>query len=440
MYDDYLSHPEDIHRPLLDQVRSKGVDLEAYDSHIWLWPTSLTDKNRCPNTPLGQGSVCDGACRGTKFFTWVYGPENFKDNRVVLHEVGHNWGLSHGSKDGMQFGGQSGPMGNAAPVLTCYNTPQQLQLQWSTSTTLNEADLPFDQYIQLTIVATTVGQASAIEIPITWILLDNEPTTNGIPKSLVIGYRVKKGNDAGLLDEFVGKALVYQDRSENNHWTIFLGSAELGGKPYVHPTALVQVRLDAKQSGDDEAVISICRMSSAASTCAEPQGGDGSTITLSPPQEPQPDPSPSPLPPIEVDPPVSSGFGPVTCLVTLYGDGGYSGPHLSYPQIALDVNQEACFYTADDVLDVDGKGLSFDNAISSYWLKCECGNVDDDCAAATGNVALLLFEHPKWYASGGGYMSLYPNACQGTTCQSYGDMPAEWNDRVSAMSLCNVVA
>ena len=181
----------EIKDALLAIMQQEGVNVEAYDRFI-----VLHTKNACASEGSG----------GMGYPSWAYMNGQFDNTRVIAHELGHNFGLSHAGaydcKDGVTFGNDCrvseygdtfDAMGNAGTGY--FNTFEREQLGWLSGEHASKVKT-VDASGEYTISAYEINNNQAVALKI----LRGVDATTGDRTYFYIEYRKAMGYDSYIGD------------------------------------------------------------------------------------------------------------------------------------------------------------------------------------------------------------------------------------------------
>ncbi|KAG2497126.1 hypothetical protein HYH03_004717 [Edaphochlamys debaryana] len=187
---------------------------------------------------------------------------------VYKHEVGHNLGLDHSSRNGEEYGDLSDPMGNCQRCL--YNAPHMLQLGWATPyATLSGTQLPPGVPTDpITFAALTARRNTPVVINADW--LPNSADAIYRNSVIVLSYRMRVGQDVGLPDEFDGAVSVHRAPAAmgmGGGATHVEAVVAKGGRAVVAGARLVVSVAPPTQATLSVAVVRVCRYAVSEAEC-----------------------------------------------------------------------------------------------------------------------------------------------------------------------------
>ena len=276
----WASHAEDYARTVLK------IPVDKYRHRLFMLPEGIN----CKWAGLGMmgcGSVC---------YSWYNGKYGLKHD-VILHELGHNFGLSHSASPTNEYGDGSCAMGGCCNI-RCFNSPQAwvLGLTEPIATFSSENLKPGVKY-SFALPAHLKTTRNFIKINADWI---------NATLSYHISFRDNTSFDSSLLPTYMSKVLVHRFWKPRAFGMLPIIQGIMSkGYTYNIPFIDTIVRfVDIKQF---QAIIEVCRKSSPASeVCGDGLDNncdgridEGCTTT---PNAPAPKPPKPPLPPLPPPP------------------------------------------------------------------------------------------------------------------------------------------
>ena len=277
-----------------------NISLTKYRHRMLMLPNGV---------PCGWAGLGTLGC-GPSCFTWyngVYGTEL----NVVMHELGHNFGLHHSSTLNEEYGDGSCIMGGCCGN-RCYNIPQSWVLSLTQPVnTYNATSLGTGVWISNTVPAHLVSDKNFIKIDVDWV----DTTT-----SYFVSYRAPVKYDQYLLAHYLNKVFVHRFiRVKAENARPFLQAILTPSTNFTITDPGVGVVVKFISSSNQSATVSICRKSTPSiEICDDGIDNDcnglidyqdpGCKVPFppSPPPKPPPPPlkpSPPPPPPPKPSPP-----------------------------------------------------------------------------------------------------------------------------------------
>lgn len=165
---------------VLADARAGGMNVDQYHHSIMILPRGFTkyvsDCNWAgvgstgPTVPPFQ-TMTSGNSWGTAFVWWA--GDNFGDQQILFHELGHNYGLYHASAPPALMPGCTGDTcdntcamgGVGGQGVRCLNAPHSYQLGWAWDLVeLQDPDLPAGHTELVAIPAQLSKQASMVRL------------------------------------------------------------------------------------------------------------------------------------------------------------------------------------------------------------------------------------------------------------------------------------
>lgn len=105
----------------------QNLEKNVFYMHVIMNPDCVD--NTLETQTIGKGEV-DGQQ------SWIYNTNLMYSNRLIAHELGHNFGLLHAARDENEYGDFTCVMGMieqkiTLPYPTCFNAPHTYQLEWT---------------------------------------------------------------------------------------------------------------------------------------------------------------------------------------------------------------------------------------------------------------------------------------------------------------------
>lgn len=180
------------------------VDVSSYKYHMFM----LSPYHACNWAGLGTIGCTSAGC-----MSWFLGKYGY-DIGVVMHELGHNFGLSHSTTTSNEYGDGSCIMGMALEgSYRCYNAPQTLNLGAAHP---KHVITSLQKRVQFLLPAHMSTNASSVVIRL-W--------SNG-GYNYVLSYRAPVFYDTYLHEEYQNKVFVHKVRG--NGKTVLMAYLELG--------------------------------------------------------------------------------------------------------------------------------------------------------------------------------------------------------------------
>ncbi len=185
-------------------VKNLSVDVSSYRYHMFM----LSPYPAC--NWAGLGSI---GCTSTGCLSWFLGKYGY-DIGVVMHELGHNFGLSHSTTLSNEYGDGSCIMGAAIEgSFRCYNAPQALNLGAAQP---KHVVTSVQKHVQFLLPVHLSTNASSVVIRL-W-------SSRG--DTYVVSYRAPISYDAYLREEYHNKVFVHKVRG--NGKTVLLAYMDVG--------------------------------------------------------------------------------------------------------------------------------------------------------------------------------------------------------------------
>lgn len=250
-------------------VEQLGIDVEKYQRYLFMLPQGV----KCGWAGLGELG-----CSGSHCYTWYNGGYGL-DLSVVMHELGHNFGLHHSTTPTDEYGDGSCAMGGCCGN-RCYNAPQT----WTLGITeplvvLNKNNLESGKAVTFDIPSHLFNKTTFIKIDPDWVA--------GVTSSYFVSFVAPIKYNANLASIYKNKVLVHKFSRNRAYGVKPVLQANLGvGAQYV--IGDINVRVTFAQLASGLASVSVCL--------------DCSTLPPSPARSPPPSsPIQSPPPPAPVD-------------------------------------------------------------------------------------------------------------------------------------------
>ena len=163
----------------------------------------------------GLGTIgCSSFCNA-----WIINYADHMKLSTYFHELGHNLGLMHANKDGIEYGDGSCAMGMSGEG-TCFNAPHSWVLGWSApSVEYDMSNAPYGGW-----VSNKLYNRNFIRIVPNWGNLES----TGTERSIFVSFRTSQGYDMMMNDVYSHKLLIHDGKGEP-------------GLPEISPTNLLSI-------------------------------------------------------------------------------------------------------------------------------------------------------------------------------------------------------
>lgn len=166
------------------------LDVSQYMHHMFMLS---------PNTSCSWAGLGTIGCTSKGCLTWYSGDYGY-DMSIVLHELGHNFGLQHSGTSIDEYGDGSCIMGYARTgSYRCFNVPQSLDLGSSSAKYILN-NIPDSKRIHFYLRAHTLSNASALVV---------RPWAYEGGGMYVISFRAPIGYDVHLEEKYQNKVFVH---------------------------------------------------------------------------------------------------------------------------------------------------------------------------------------------------------------------------------------
>ncbi|KXZ51072.1 hypothetical protein GPECTOR_14g57 [Gonium pectorale] len=256
-----------------DFVR-ENTDIEPNDfvHRFLIMPTHTADCNPDVAALATQNCAWFGKC-----YVWSFGETS---PRSLMHEMGHNMGLSHSWSwpDLSPYGDTASLLGNG-PAPVCFNAPQSAALGLSQAiANLTAADLTPGSWLTVRLPPTYITDTNFVAVAVSWM---SDPTLR--KGYLYLSYKMAQQAEAGMPKALDGKVHIHSYTGDlslaSRNYTLLVGNitegeqwppaAQAGSAMYpwkLVVTAVATPRLSAYVD-DMLATVQICRFDTSPEEC-----------------------------------------------------------------------------------------------------------------------------------------------------------------------------